>query len=153
MPAARFHKLTALFGDHYEMTSILARRMGTKVGWRVDWPGTGPPIQDFSLLELGDDVVFGLRSYLVTSNRVGSGPVYIKSGAMLADRVVMLFGVELGESSVLGSGAFNKRNGHYAPSTTWVGAKNREALCLTAEFSSPALKSHQSDRRLDPANL
>jgi acetyltransferase-like isoleucine patch superfamily enzyme len=97
-------------------------------------------------------VVSPTRSHLVTSNGIGSGPVHIKSGAMVADRVVMLFDVELGESSMLGSRAFNTRNGHYAPSTIWVGAKNREALCLTAEFSSPALKSYQSDRRWDLAN-
>ena len=132
MPAPTFHKFTELFGTHYEATSMLARMMGAKVGKRVYWPGTGPSIQDFSLLDIGSDVVFGSRSHLVTSDGTGSDYVRIKSGAMVADRVVLLPGVELGEKTVMGSGALTKRNAHYAPETTWVGAKQGEAVSLTA---------------------
>ena len=153
MPEAQFHKLTELFGTHYEMTSILARRMGAKVGLRIYWPGTGPSIQDFSLLELGDDVVFGSRSHLVTSDGTGSDHILIKSGAMVADRVVLLPGVELGEKSVMGTGALTKRNSHYAPGTSWVGAKNREALCLTVGIPSPALNGHRSSQYWETTNI
>ncbi|KAI7099510.1 acetyl-CoA synthetase-like protein [Hortaea werneckii] len=131
MPAPAFHSLSELFGTHYEKTSQLARLMGAKVGKRVYWPGTGPSIQDFPLLEIGDDVVFGSRSHLVTSDGSGSEPIRIRSGAMVADRVVLLPGVELGERTVMGSGALTKRDSQYASDTTWVGAKKGEAVCLT----------------------
>ncbi|RMY91935.1 hypothetical protein D0862_09607 [Hortaea werneckii] len=131
MPAPAFHSLSELFGTHYERTSQLARLMGAKVGKRVYWPGTGPSIQDFPLLEIGDDVVFGSRSHLVTSDGNGSETIRIHTGAMVADRVVLLPGVELGEGTVMGSGALTKRNLPYASNTTWVGAKKGEAVCLT----------------------
>ncbi|EME83076.1 uncharacterized protein MYCFIDRAFT_36349 [Pseudocercospora fijiensis CIRAD86] len=128
MPAPQFHKLTELFGTHYDSTSVFARALGSRVGKRVYWPGTGPSIQDFDLLEIGDDVVFGSRSHLVTSDGTGSDYVRIKSGAMIADRVVLLPGVEVGDHTVMGSGALTKRNNRYADGTTWVGAKNGEAV-------------------------
>lgn len=133
MPAPQFHKITELFGTHYATTSALARAMGAKVGQRVYWPGTGPSIQDFDLLDIGDDVVFGSRSHMVTSDGTGSDYVRVKSGAMVADRVVLLPGVELGEKTVMGSGALTKRNTGYAAGTTWVGSKKNEAVCLSAE--------------------
>lgn len=141
MSAPTFHKLTELFGTHYEATSILARLMGAKVGKRVYWPGTGPSIQDFSLLDIGSDVVFGSRSHLVTSDGTGSDFVRIRSGAMVADRVVLLPGVQLGEKTVMGSGALTKRNGQYAAETTWVGAKQGEAVCLTADTNTTTSNS------------
>ena len=134
MPTPRFHRLTELFGTHYETTSILMRAMGARVGECVYWPGTGPSIQDFDLLKVGDDVVFESRSHLVTSDGTGSNYVQIKSGAMVADRVVMLPDAELGENVVMGSGALTRRNAHYLGGTTWVGSRKGEAVCLTAEL-------------------
>ncbi|KAF7188075.1 Oxalate--CoA ligase [Pseudocercospora fuligena] len=144
MPAPQFHKLTELFGTHYASTSVFARALGSKVGKRVYWPGTGPSIQDFDLLEIGDDVVFGSRSHLVTSDGAGSDYVRIKSGAMIADRVVLLPGVEVGDHTVMGSGALTKRNNRYADGTTWVGAKNGEAVCLSVDTPSQSPESPQS---------
>lgn len=131
MPTTQFHKVTQLFGTHYEMTSILARMCGAKVGKRVYWPGTGPTVQDWDLLDIGDDVVFGSRSHIVTSDGHGTAWVKIGSGAMVADRVVLLPGVQVGNRTVLGSGALTKRNGYYTHGTTWVGSKSGEAVCLT----------------------
>ncbi|KAI7509587.1 acetyl-CoA synthetase-like protein [Hortaea werneckii] len=147
LPAPAFHDLSELFGAHYEKTSQLARLMGAKVGKRVYWPGTGPSIQDFPLLEIGDDVVFGSRSHLVTSDGSGSETIKIRSGSMVADRVVLLPGVELGERTVMGSGALTKRDSQYAPKTTWVGAKKGEAVCLTAtEPEDRAFASVQNEK-------
>lgn len=146
MPASTFHKLTELFGSHYEATSIFARMMGAKVGQRVYWPGTGPSTQDFQLLDIGNDVVFGSRSHLVTSDGTGSDYVRIKNGAMVADRVVLLPGVELGDKTVMGSGALSKRNTHYAPGSTWVGAKKGEAVCLLSEAPAPSQGSAPGHR-------
>ena len=137
MPAAKLHELSELFGSHYEATSHLMRLMGARVGKRVYWPGTGPSIQDYHLLDIGDDVVFGSRSHLVTSDGIGSDRIRIGNGAMVADRVVLLPGVELGEQTVMGSGALTRRNTSYAPSTTWVGSKGGDSVCLSSGVSRP----------------
>ncbi|KAK3714424.1 hypothetical protein LTR37_007730 [Vermiconidia calcicola] len=122
MPAPRLHKLTELFGTHYGATSIFMRAMGAKVGKRVYWPGTGPSVQDFDLIDVGDDVVFGSRSHLVTS--CGSAA-----------------GVELGKKTVMGSGALTRRNVQYPAGTTWVGSKKSECLCLTTPNASAEEKT------------
>ena len=133
MPAPQFHKLSELFGTHYEATSMFARALGAKIGTRVYWPGTGPSVQDWDLLEIGDDVVFGSRSHLVTSDGTGSDKVKIGNGSMVADRVVLLPGVELGNKTVMGSGALTKRDSLYPSDTTWVGSRKNEAICLTSQ--------------------
>lgn len=153
MPAPKFHKVTELFGSHYATTSILARAMGAKVGERVYWPGTGPSIQDFDLLDIGDDVVFGSRSHMVTSDGSGSDYVRVKSGAMVADRVVLLPGVELGEKTVMGSGALTKRNTGYASGTTWVGSKKNEAVCLSADVPDTFDEKRHDSRRNPFSNM
>jgi acyl-CoA synthetase (AMP-forming)/AMP-acid ligase II/acetyltransferase-like isoleucine patch superfamily enzyme/acyl carrier protein len=130
-PPAAFHKVTELFGGHYEATSVLYRAMGAKVGQRVYWPGTGPSFQDFDLLDIGSDIVFGSRSHLVTSDGTGSDYVRVEDGAMISDRVVLLPGVTVGQKSVLGSGALTRRNKYYEQESVWVGSKAGEALCLS----------------------
>jgi acyl-CoA synthetase (AMP-forming)/AMP-acid ligase II/acetyltransferase-like isoleucine patch superfamily enzyme len=152
MPSGKFHKLTELFGAHYASTSVFARAMGAKIGKRVYWPGTGPSIQSFDLLEIGDDVVFGSRSHLVTSDGSGSDYVRIKSGAMVADRVVLLPGSELGVKTVMGSGALAKRGKLYADGTTWVGNKNNEAVCLSVEAKQPEVTGHRVEQYYETMN-
>ncbi|KAK6438358.1 putative NRPS-like protein biosynthetic cluster, partial [Oleoguttula sp. CCFEE 5521] len=138
MPAIELHKVSELFGGHYEVTSKLIRMMGGKVGKRVYWPGTGPNVQDWDLLEIGDDVVFGSRSHLISSDGTGSDVVKIGNGAMVADRVVLLPGAELGEGTVFGSGALTRRNGRYTSNTTWVGSRKNEAICLAGDPTTEA---------------
>ena len=62
------------------------RLLGAKVGKRVYWPGSGLDIVEYDLLEVGDDVVFGSRSVVLTSSAVRSAPVKFESGSMVADR-------------------------------------------------------------------
>ena len=147
MPGTAFHKLTDLFGAHYNFTSFAVRAMGGKVGSRVYWPGTGPSIQDFDLLDVGNDVVFGSRSHLVTSDGIGSDFVRIGDGAMVSDRVVLLPGSTLGSKTVMGSGALSRRDKLYAANTTWVGSKQGEAVCLSGT-------SRQDDpRHISPTDI
>jgi acyl-CoA synthetase (AMP-forming)/AMP-acid ligase II/acetyltransferase-like isoleucine patch superfamily enzyme/acyl carrier protein len=147
-PPASFHSITELFGGHYEATSVLYRAMGSKIGQRVYWPGTGPSFQDFDLLDIGSDVVFGSRSHLVTSDGTGSDYIRVQDGAMISDRVVLLPGVTVGKKSVLGSGALTRRNKYYEQETVWVGSKAGEAICLSgsnindSKLSAPAPIAH-----------
>lgn len=118
----------AILGTHYEMTSAVYRAMGAKVGKRVYWPGSGIYCPDPELLEIGDDVVFGSRSEVFTSDSIGWSRVRVGRGAMIADRVVLLPGVTIGKQCVMGSGALAVRNGHYEEQTVWMGAKNGAAV-------------------------
>ncbi|KAJ4141732.1 hypothetical protein NW768_000949 [Fusarium equiseti] len=143
-PVARLHDLTSMFGQHYEATSVALRALGAKVGQRVYWPGTGPSIGDYHLIDVGNDVVFGSRSHLVTSDGIGSETVSIQDRAMIADRVTLLPGVTIGEKVTMGSGALTKRNGSYSHGT-YVGSHGGDAVCLSA--SSSTENSAQSSLR------
>jgi len=140
LSVSRFHTLIDLFGAHYEPTSILYRMLGAKVGKRVYWPGTGPMIQNFDLLDIGDNVVFGSRSTLLTSDGYGSEYVKVENNAMISDRVLVLPGTIVGEKTVLGSGALTRRDKYYPAETVWVGSRGGEAVCLTDPRKSPGLK-------------
>lgn len=132
----RLHEMTELMGQHYEGTSIAVRLLGGRVGRRVYWPGTGPSIGDYHLLDIGNDVVFGSRAHLVTSDGIGSEPVKVGDRAMIADRVTLLPGVRIGEKTTMGSGALTRRNKSYADGGTYVGSKNGDAVCLSTGSSS-----------------
>lgn len=127
----RLHEMTELMGQHYEGTSIAVRLLGGRVGSRVYWPGTGPSIGDYHLLDIGNDVVFGSRAHLVTSDGTGSEPIKIGDRAMIADRVTLLPGVQIGAKTTMGSGALTRRNKFYADGGTYVGSKNGDAVCLS----------------------
>ncbi|KAF4611312.1 hypothetical protein D9613_007197 [Agrocybe pediades] len=120
----------SILGTHYEVISCIYRAMGAKVGKRVYWPGSGIVCPDPELLEIGDDVVFGSRSTLLTTDRLGSEKIVIGNGAMIADRVLLLPGTRVGSQAVMGSGSLGKRNATYAPGSTWIGNDKGEAVCL-----------------------
>lgn len=130
-PGKSFLEITRLFGSHYEATSIAARALGARVGKRVYWPGTGPTIQDFELLDIGDDVVFGSRSYFVTRDGYGTAAIRIEARAMIADRVILSPGTTVGCRAVLGSGATTRRGQVCPPDTIWIGKKNGNIVCLS----------------------
>ncbi|KAJ3545853.1 hypothetical protein NM208_g2308 [Fusarium decemcellulare] len=145
LPAKKLHEVTGMFGQHYEATSVVLRMMGAKVGKRVYWPGTGPEIGDYHLLNIGNDVVFGSRSHLVTSDGSSSDVVTVKDGAMIADRVVLLPGVSIGEKTTMGSGALTRRNGSYVPGGTYIGSRGGDSICLTTGRHQFSHKKHQID--------
>ncbi|KAH6654656.1 hypothetical protein BKA67DRAFT_518235 [Truncatella angustata] len=130
MSVAQLHKMTEIFGQHYEGTSVAVRLLGGKVGKRVYWPGTGPSIGDYHLIDVGNDVVFGSRSHLVTSDAISSEKVKIDDNAMIADRVCLLPGVTIGKKTVMGSGALSRRGKSYEDDTTWVGSRGGDAIHL-----------------------
>ena len=54
--------------------------MGAKVGRRVYWPSSGLYCPDPELLEIGDDVVFGHRPFLITTDAQGTEKIVIENG-------------------------------------------------------------------------
>ena len=156
VPDGDLSKVAELFGSHYEFVSILVRALGGRVGKRVYWPGVGPSIQDFELVDVGNDVVFGSRAHLITSDGYGSEPIKIGDGAMIADRVVVLPGTRIGEGVVLGSGALTRRNCYYPENTVWVGSKAGSAICLTGAGQGQAktsMTSTQDTRAIKPEQI
>lgn len=123
-----------ILGTHYEATSIVWRLMGAKVGKRVYWPGSGVDCPDPELLDIGDDVVFGSRSELFTTDRLGSKKIAVGSGAMIADRCVLLPGVRVGRRTVMGSGSLGKRDGFYEDNSTWMGSARGQAIRFAPGF-------------------
>ena len=117
-----------IIGTHYEMVSVVYRVMGAKIGKRVYWPGSGIVCPDPELLEIGDDVVFGSRSEIYTSDSISFDPIRVGRGAMIADRVVLLPGTTIGRQCVIGSGSLGRRNGNYEERSVWMGQKNGEAV-------------------------
>ncbi|KAJ7263785.1 acetyl-CoA synthetase-like protein [Mycena rebaudengoi] len=113
----------SILGTHYEVVSVVYRAMGAKIGRRVYWPGSGIYCLDPELLEIGNDVVFGSRSEIFTTDRLGTAKVVVGDGAMIADRVVLLPGSSVGKCTVMGSGALGKRNGVYKDGSTWLGTE------------------------------
>ena len=75
-----------ILGTHYQLTSVVFRAMGAKVGKRVYWPGSGIYCLDPELLEIGDDVVFGSRSEIFTTDRIGTSKVVIENGGQCIRR-------------------------------------------------------------------
>ncbi|KAJ7607839.1 acetyl-CoA synthetase-like protein [Mycena polygramma] len=111
----------SILGTHYEIVSVVYRCMGAKIGKRVYWPGSGIYCLDPELLEIGNDVVFGSRSEVFTTDRI----------AMIADRVVLLPGCKVGRRTVMGSGAIGMRDTEYRDGSTWLGTE-----CLDEGMSS-----------------
>ncbi len=101
--------------------------MGAKIGKRVYWPGSGIYCPDPELLEIGDDVVFGSRSEIFTTDSIGTERITVGNGAMIADRVVLLPGTHVGKRTVMGSGSLGKRRGVYEDGSTWMGNDGGEA--------------------------
>lgn len=130
IPASKLHKMTEILGQHYEGTSVAVRLLGGKVGKRVYWPGTGPTVGDYHLIDIGDDVVFGSRSHMITSDGVSSEVVKVGNNAMIADRVCLLPGVTIGNGTVMGSGALTRRGKSYQDDSTFVGSRGGDAIHL-----------------------
>ena len=128
--------VTPLVGKHYELISSIYRSLGSKIGKRVYWPGSGFDIVDYDLLEVGNDVVFGSRSIIMTRSAERAATVVIGDSAMLADRCVVLPGATLFKGSVLGTGALARENYNYPMGSVWVGSQQGNAVPVFPEDSS-----------------
>ncbi|KAJ5261005.1 NRPS-like protein biosynthetic cluster [Penicillium angulare] len=137
LPSGDIHELTRLVGRHYELVSMAVRALGGKVGKRVYWPSVGPALPDFDLVEIGNDVVFGSRSTIITSDGYGRDRVVIGDGTMVGDRVVASPGVTIGRDVMIGSGALLRRNGDYPSNTIWTGSKGGDAVQFPTSNSTP----------------
>ncbi|PWY85535.1 hypothetical protein BO83DRAFT_443384 [Aspergillus eucalypticola CBS 122712] len=129
IPQGDISRLSRLVGPNYELVSVAVRMLGGRVGKRVYWPRTKLNlIPDFDQIDIGNDVVFGSRSFLVTADGLGREPIVIGDGTMLGDRSVVFPGVTIGTCAMVGSGALLRRNGFYPDDSVWTGSKHGDAI-------------------------
>jgi acyl-CoA synthetase (AMP-forming)/AMP-acid ligase II/carbonic anhydrase/acetyltransferase-like protein (isoleucine patch superfamily)/acyl carrier protein len=135
LPGGSLGGVSKLVGTHYEVISIIYRLLGAKVGKHVYWPGSGLEIVEYDLLNVGNDVVFGSRSVVMTSTKTRSDYVIFEDGSMIADRCVILPGTKLKRGAVLGSGSLTSENMVIPIGSVWVGS--RDGCCINVSPSDP----------------
>ena len=122
--------VSSCVGPHYSVVSAIYRSLGVKVGKHIFWPGSGIPTVEFDLIEVGDDCVFGSRSYFMPCDAEYAAPIIMGAGAMIADRCVLLPGTNVDKLATLGSGTLGRKDGYYPKGSTWIGNRNGEAVQL-----------------------
>mmetsp|Transcript_1799 Transcript_1799/g.2830 ORF Transcript_1799/g.2830 Transcript_1799/m.2830 type:complete len:1652 (-) Transcript_1799:132-5087(-) len=133
LPGSHLGGVATLVGTHYEIISCIYRALGAKVGERVYWPGSGLEIVEYDLLEVGNDVVFGSRSVILTSSSDKSASVVFEDGSMVADRCVILPGLHLKKGAVLGSGSLSPENFLCPTGSIWVGSRDGTCINVSPE--------------------
>lgn len=128
LPGGGLAGVSKLVGTHYEVISIIYRLMGAKIGKNVYWPGSGLELVEFDLLEVGNDVIFGSRSVIITSSTTCSKRVVFEDGVMIADRCVILPGAVVQRGAVLGSGALACEDMTVPVGSIWLGSQDGKAL-------------------------
>lgn len=140
LPLSAVNQVASLVGTHYEIISVIYRSLGAKIGKRIYWPGSGLDIVEYDLLEVGDDVVFGSRSLIMTSSAINSKPIVFEAGSMIADRCVVLPGVRVRRGAVLGSGTLTSEDMDLPVGSVWVGSQGGSAVNVVSEDASYAIK-------------
>ncbi|CAE7636081.1 unnamed protein product [Symbiodinium microadriaticum] len=133
LPGGHLGGVSKLVGTHYEIVSIIFRALGAKVGQRVYWPGSGLDIVEYDLLDVGNDVVFGSRSVVLTSSAEKSAPVVFEDGCMIADRCVILPGLMQRKGAVLGSGSLSPEDFECPIGSIWVGSRDGACINVSPE--------------------
>lgn len=148
---SRVQAVTDLLGRHYSLTSAFYRLLGAKVGKRVFWPGTQPLCSGiYDLLEVGDDVVFGSRSTILSASTSAYEKVRFCAGANISDNTVVLPGSIIGKNAVLGSNTVCPHGRYLPPSSTWLGSKEGEPVLLNYLSEVDVVPQHSKDvKQLD----
>jgi acetyltransferase-like isoleucine patch superfamily enzyme/acyl carrier protein len=139
----KIQAVTDLIGRHYENVSILYRLLGAKVGQRVFWPGNQPTCNGvYDLLRVGDDVVFGSRSTLLTMSIDRCDKIILCAGANVSDNCIVMPGSVVSKNAVLGSNSICPE-GKFLPSgSVWFGSSGAESQCLEPGDGSDSLQHY-----------
>ncbi|CAJ1963092.1 unnamed protein product [Cylindrotheca closterium] len=151
---SRVQLVTDLLGRHYSLTSAFYRLLGAKVGKRVFWPGTQPLCSGiYDLLEIGDDVVFGSRSTILSASSSAYEKVRFCAGANISDNTVVLPGSTIGKNAVLGSNTVCPHGRYLPPSSTWLGSKEGEPVLLNYLSESDMITQNSKDIKLSDLQM
>ena len=127
---SKIQNVVDIIGRHYELVSCLYRCLGATVGKRVFWPGHQPVFSgEFDLLEIGDDVVFGSRSFIFNTTVESSEKVILCAGSNVSDNCVVLPGSVVGKSATLGSNSVCPEGWYLPEGSVWFGS-NGKPVCL-----------------------
>lgn len=127
----KVQSVTDLIGRHYENVSVLYRLMGAKVGKRVFWPGNQPICSGlYDLLEIGDDVVFGSRSSLLTASVDRCDKIVLCAGANVSDNCMVFPGTVISKNAVLGSNSIALEGSFLPSGSVWFGSVGAKSACL-----------------------
>jgi carbonic anhydrase/acetyltransferase-like protein (isoleucine patch superfamily) len=141
--------VTDLIGRHYDCVSSFYRLLGAKVGQRVFWPGNHPSVSFglYSLLEIGDDVVFGSRSTLVLRSVDRCDKIIMCAGANVSDNCIVMPGSVISKNAVLGSNSICPEGRLLPSGSVWFGSTGAESQCLEPGDGSDSI--HQYTRFMD----
>ena len=124
-------EMAEMLGRHYEPVSVLYRLLGAKIGKRVFWPGHQMVFSgEFDLLEIGDDVVFGSRSVILTSTIESSEKVIFCAGSNISDNTVVLPGAIIGRNAVLASNTVCPAGRYLPEASIYLGSRGGEPMVL-----------------------
>jgi len=124
-------EMTEMLGRHYEPVSCLYRLLGAKIGKRVFWPGHQMVFSgEFDLLEIGDDVVFGSRSVILTSTTETSEKVIFCAGSNISDNTIVLPGGIIGKNAVLASNTVCPAGRYLPEASIYLGSRGGEPMVL-----------------------
>lgn len=132
-------QVVEVLGTHFEMVSWVYRLLGAKAGERIYWPGHGIYCNEWELVEVGDDVIFGSRTMIFCQGSKGARKVKIESGSMVADRCVLLPGCNIGSGALIGSGSVGPADTRLESGSVVVGHKQGKPVI------TESLKKEQSD--------
>ena len=132
-------EMTQMLGRHYEPVSCLYRLLGAKIGKRVFWPGHQMLFSgEFDLLEIGDDVVFGSRSVILTSTIGTSEKVIFCAGSNISDNTVVLPGGIIGKNAVLASNTVCPAARYLPEASIYLGSRGGEPMVLEPGIEASA---------------
>jgi carbonic anhydrase/acetyltransferase-like protein (isoleucine patch superfamily) len=92
----------------------------------------------FDLLEIGDDVVFGSRSALLTTSVDRRDKIILCAGANVSDNCLVMPGSVISKNAVLGSNSICPEGRFLAAGSVWFGATGAESICLEPGDGSDA---------------
>jgi acetyltransferase-like isoleucine patch superfamily enzyme len=124
----RVQAVSNLIGRHHKNVSILYLLLGAKVGTRVFWPGSHPSYNRvYDLLEVGNDVVFGAHSTLLTMSIGRCVKIIMCAGANVSDNCIVMPGSVISKNAVLGSYSICPEGKLLLNGSVWFGSTGAES--------------------------
>jgi hypothetical protein len=111
----------------------------------VFWPGSHPSCNGvYDLLEVGDDVVYGARSTLLTMSIDRCVKNIMCAGANVSGNCIVMPGSVISKSAVLGSNSICPEGKLLPCGSVWFGSTGAEIQCLEPGDGNDSLQQYIS---------
>jgi hypothetical protein len=117
-------------GRHHKNVSNLVSAVGCqgRDASVLFWPGSHPSCNGvYDLLEVGDDVVFGARSTLLTMSIDRCVKIIMCTGANVSDNCIVMPGSVISKNVVLGSNSICPEGKLLLSGSVWFGSTGAES--------------------------